>query len=81
MCAYGGDREIKREHLLCLKSVVSAPVVQVMAHTTYNKRQDLHLCQSLLKARRLIGAEEWRQMKKQTHTPLNENKNTSASYS
>lgn len=38
MCVYGRDGEIKREHLLGLKSVVGAPVVQVMAHTTYNKR-------------------------------------------
>ena len=64
------ERERKRyrkwEHLLRLKSIVGAPVVQVMAHTTYNKRQDLHLCQSLLEARRLIGAEERRPMRKQT---------------
>lgn len=62
------ERERKWEHLLRLKSIVGAPVVQVMAHTTYNKRQDLDLRQSLLEARCLIGTEERRPMRIQTNT-------------
>lgn len=37
-CAYGRDGQVKSKHLLGLKSIVGAPVVQVVAHTTYNKR-------------------------------------------
>lgn len=70
MCewVYGRDREIKQVQLLGLKSIVGAPVVQVMAHTTYNKSEDLHLCQSLLEARRLIVTKERRPMRKQTNS-------------
>lgn len=30
------DYRINHKHLLCLESIVSAPVVQVVAHTSYN---------------------------------------------
>lgn len=50
------EYRINHKHLLCLESIVSAPVVQVVAHTAYNKREDLHICQGLLEACRLSPA-------------------------
>lgn len=50
-------------HSLGLKSIVGAPVVQVVAHTTHNKSKDLQLSQRLLETRRLIGTEDRKQIK------------------